>query len=294
MSDEARAFYSAHAQRQTPPNLKELLQVLRTEAGRISTFFIVLDAFDEFSDTKNARATILLELHQIPNARVMITGRSHVGNTVRSKLDEVSTLMIRASNDDIRKYLDTRIEKSLYLYEMMKGDQGFRATVINGIVGKADGMLISPQRSNSDNVRFLVTALHVDFLEDQPNEHHIRCALDRLPKGLDETYDAAVKRIRTQPNPENVKLAIRTLKWVTFAREHLQEKASCMPWQLKTKTRISKKVIYRTLGRCSRFAYCWLPWIKKAVRSVLSMKQHDNTFKSISRTCKKRMETLRS
>ena len=225
LSNEARALYSSHEPRQTRPNLKELLQLLRTESARISTFFLVLDALDEFSDTSNARAIILLELRQLPNARVMITGRSHVGNTVQSKLDDVSTLPIRASDDDIRKYLDTRSEKSIYLDKMMKADQGFRATVMDGIVGKADGMLISPQRSNSDNVRFLVAALHVEFLEDQPNEHHIRCALDRLPEGLDETYDAAVSRIRAQTNPENVKLALGTLKWVTFAREHLQERA---------------------------------------------------------------------
>ena len=140
MSDEARALYAAHKKRQTRPNLKELLQLLRTEASRISTVFIVLDALDEFSDTKNARATILLELRQISTVRVMITGRPHVENTVLSKLDDVSTTLIRASDNDIRKYLDTQIEKSGFLLQKMTADPSFRATLIDQIVGNADGM----------------------------------------------------------------------------------------------------------------------------------------------------------
>jgi Cdc6-like AAA superfamily ATPase len=145
ISEEARALHSAHAQRESPPTLKELFQLFRTEAGRISTVFIVLDALDEFGDTDNARATVLLGLRQIPNTRMMITGRSHVRNLIQSKLDDVSTLLIRASNEDIRKYLNTQIEESLYLCEMVTTDQSLRATVLDTIVKKADGMFLTLQ-----------------------------------------------------------------------------------------------------------------------------------------------------
>jgi hypothetical protein len=151
-SDEARALYSAHEERQTRPNLKELLKLLRTEAGRISTVFMVLDALDECSETENARAAILLELSQISNVRVMITGRPNVEYTVRSKLREVSTKLIRASDNDICKYFDTQIEKSTLLCEKLKADLSLKATVIDGILRKADGMLASPWKVSSNNV----------------------------------------------------------------------------------------------------------------------------------------------
>jgi hypothetical protein len=137
---EAQALYSSHQERQTQANIKELLSLLRNEAARISTFFIVFDGLDEFDDTHNARAIVLMELRQIPNARVMITGRTHVQSTVLSKLDEVSTLLIRASNNDIHKYLDARIEEAGYFGEEMKADRELRTTVIDGIISKADGM----------------------------------------------------------------------------------------------------------------------------------------------------------
>jgi hypothetical protein len=47
--------------------------------------------------------------------------------------------------------------------------------------------------------------------------------LDRLPDGLDETYDTAVERIRAHPKSENVEISIRALKWVTFARRRLRD-----------------------------------------------------------------------
>lgn len=148
ISDEARALYSEHEKRQTRPNLKELLQLLRTEAGRISTVFMVLDALDEFSETEKARVEILLDLSQISTVRLMVTGRPHVDCKVLSELYEVSTKLIRAPDNDIRKYLDTQIEKTGFLREKMKADQSLRATVMNGILRKADGMLASPGRSS--------------------------------------------------------------------------------------------------------------------------------------------------
>ena len=225
ISDEARALYSAHEKRQSRPNLKELLQLLRTEANRISTVFMVLDALDEFSDAEKARATILLDLSQISTVRVMITGRPHMEYTVLSKLDEVSTKLIRASDNDIRKYLDTQIEKSGFLCEKLKADQSLRATVIEGILRKADGMLASHWKVNSNNVRFLVATLHLELLEDQPNEHCILSALNQLPKDVDEIYKATVSRIKSQEKPEHVEIAVRTLKWLTFAKERLQGEA---------------------------------------------------------------------
>lgn len=67
-----------------------------------------------------------------------------------------------------------------------------------------------------------MAALQLQFLEEQSNKHRILSALNQLPRGLHQIYEAAISRIRTQPNPENVELALKALNWLTFAREHLQ------------------------------------------------------------------------
>ena len=70
-----------------------------------------------------------------------------------------------------------------------------------------------------------MATLQLQFLEDQPNKHHILSALEQLPRGLDQTYGAAIFRIKSQPNPERIELALKALKWLTFAKEHLQATA---------------------------------------------------------------------
>jgi hypothetical protein len=65
----------------------------------------------------------------------------------------------------------------------------------------------------------------VDLLAKQLKSHDLLSALDQLPKGLEETYQAAVDRITARENPEHVKVALKTLKWITFAREPLELEA---------------------------------------------------------------------
>jgi ankyrin repeat protein len=48
-------------------------------------------------------------------------------------------------------------------------------------------------------------------------------AITELPRTLDETYEDAMERIRSQ-HPDDVELALRALKWVYFAREPLDLK----------------------------------------------------------------------
>jgi hypothetical protein len=144
LSNEVQTLYCLHEKRQTEPNVKELSTFLSNESCRVSNFFIVLDALDEFNDAQDdSRAALLGELYQIPNARVMITGRTHVQSTVAtvlSKVEDVAALPIRASNSDIRRYLDTRIDNAGHLGEALRADQKLRDAVIDGVIAKADGM----------------------------------------------------------------------------------------------------------------------------------------------------------
>lgn len=129
-------------EKQIKPNVKQLLTLLKAESCRVSNFFIVLDALDEFDDKDDSRAAILGELNQIKNTRIMITGRTHVQSTVTAviSVEELATLAIRASDSDIRKYLNARIKKGGRLGQVLMTDEKLRDTVVEGIVTKADGM----------------------------------------------------------------------------------------------------------------------------------------------------------
>jgi hypothetical protein len=73
------------------------------------------------------------------------------------------------------------------------------------------------------NLRFLLARLHMDFLMSQPTLGHIKRVLQTLPrgmKGLDETYEQAIKRIEGQEKGYR-ELAKQVLSWVTYAKRPL-------------------------------------------------------------------------
>jgi hypothetical protein len=65
--------------------------------------------------------------------------------------------------------------------------------------------------------------LHVGLLSTAHSKQDILKALDKLPKGIDNTYDEIMNRIKSQPVKE-AELAKRVLGWITYAKEPLTTK----------------------------------------------------------------------
>ena len=61
----------------------------------------------------------------------------------------------------------------------------------------------------------------MEFLGEQPNEHRILSALRQLPKDWGGTYKVCISRIAAQSDPEQVKLAMKALRWLTFVKGNL-------------------------------------------------------------------------
>jgi ankyrin repeat protein len=62
--------------------------------------------------------------------------------------------------------------------------------------------------------------LHVGLLSTAHSKQDILNALEALPKGIDETYDEILNRIKDQPAKE-AELAKRVLGWITYAKKPL-------------------------------------------------------------------------
>ena len=50
-------------------------------------------------------------------------------------------------------------------------------------------------------LRFLLAVLHIESLASQLNKAQVRNALEKLPKGLEDTYHEALQRIAHQGPP---------------------------------------------------------------------------------------------
>jgi len=141
LSDDVEKFCTAHQQlRDTQPNLSELSELLRIESSRLSSVFIVVDALDECPADENVGFRILSELHQILHARFMITGRPHVAELMSRFESQI--LDIRATDQDVKKALKTQLMNPSFP-KSLRDDEGLRATVIDTIMTKADGMYVT-------------------------------------------------------------------------------------------------------------------------------------------------------
>lgn len=85
--------------------------MLQAEAQTLTTLFIVLDALDEYTKTNYCRVKILSEIRKLgSNLRILVTGREHVESILLESFPGAKRMEIRASDEDIRKFVDGCIE----------------------------------------------------------------------------------------------------------------------------------------------------------------------------------------
>ncbi|KAJ7740991.1 hypothetical protein B0H14DRAFT_2989673 [Mycena olivaceomarginata] len=190
MSSCVRRLYKKHSAQGTHPSLEETHSVVQSAVSDCVCVFIVVDALDEYPDSE--RDALLRCLWKLgPIVRLI------------SKL-----WTFRATEEDIRKYVDGRIESSHRLSGHINKSPSLRESIEERIVKRSDGM-------------FLLAKLHMDSLVNKQNVAAVRDALMKLSSNLNSAYDDIVNRINQQ-NEEDRQLAWRTLSWVVHAKKPLQ------------------------------------------------------------------------
>ncbi|KAH0536690.1 hypothetical protein FGG08_006456 [Glutinoglossum americanum] len=213
ISDEVMSLHRSHIRKRTRPKLDEYSSLLQSEVCRFSKVFIVIDALDECPESKRTRDNFLVEVRKLqPRIHLLVTSR-HV-STIEREFEKSARVEIRASDEDVKRYLEGRVKTEGRLVRHVKADPALQDTIVNTIAEKAKG--IRNQTYQLILPRFLLAQLHMDSLAKKHNRRDVRTALRNLPKELDDTYDEAMQRIRGQ-DEEDAKLAERILYWISYA-----------------------------------------------------------------------------
>ena len=199
---------------------------MQSEISHFSKVFIIVDALDECPE--GTRKHFLTEVRRLlPNVRLLITSRYI--RDIENEFKDAACLEIRASDEDIKSYLETRIEGQLPLARYTKVNHPLRNDILNTIVEKASGMYV-PARSSFKSLhilltflRFLLAQLHMDSLAREDNIRDIRRALQSLPEELDRTYDDVMRRIQSQDR-RKVERAEQVLSWISYAERPITVK----------------------------------------------------------------------
>ena len=227
---EVRDLYEPHKSKGTRPALDDIVRALHSTVQLYSKVFVVIDALDEYHvSNSRGQKTLLSEVFRLQNQlHVNLFATSRYILQIMSEFNECLRKDIRAQDDDISSYVDMQIPQLLRSRISKHEDYPKLQHMIRSeVVKAADGMyvhflLLYPQPINA-NVRFLIPRLHMDSLMSEPTRGDIKRALRNLPqgaKGLDETYEQAMRRIEGQEKGYR-ELAKQVLSWVTYSRRAL-------------------------------------------------------------------------
>ncbi|KAJ5381577.1 uncharacterized protein N7496_004005 [Penicillium cataractarum] len=203
-------IYDEHRAKSTRPKVEELSKALESLAqqGGFSKVFVVIDALDE-CDMSNRSCTKLLDtmfdLQASCNVNLFATSRFIPEITER--FQELPTLEIRASKEDVTRYLRDNLS---ILPSFVSRNKDLQDEISTAITTAVDGM-------------FLLAQLYLNSLVGKRSPKAIRSALKGLSSDTqryDSAYDDAMKRIQGQV-PDKSELALQVLAWITCAKRPL-------------------------------------------------------------------------
>ncbi|KAJ7695371.1 ankyrin repeat-containing domain protein [Mycena rosella] len=202
LSSAVSTLYMKHHEQDTRPTLNEIHSQFSSAVAEYLKVYIVVDALDEYPE--EGRSILLDALAKIqPMVNLILTSRPHIS----SFFPGAQILEIRATEEDIRCYVEKQIQGSVRLSKHIATRPEFREEIKTKLVRNADGM-------------FLLAKLHIHSLATKNTIRALRDALKNMPTDLKHTYDEAMERIDRQSEDDR-KIARLVLIWVSNAKRPL-------------------------------------------------------------------------
>lgn len=132
-------LYRQHSKKQTRPTLDELSKLLQLEVFRFSKVFIVIDALDECPENRGTRDSFITEIRNLqPITHLLVTSRQI--STIEREFQKAAQVEIHAKDEDIGRYIESRIQGDYQLIRYTQKDPGLQDTIRNTIIEKTKGM----------------------------------------------------------------------------------------------------------------------------------------------------------
>jgi len=111
--DSVKTLYNQHKDKRTRPSLDEISKTLNSVITYYSRVYIVVDALDECQVSGECRSRLISEIFNLQaKTRANLFATSRLIHNITEKFKGSISLEIRASDEDVLKYLDDRISHS--------------------------------------------------------------------------------------------------------------------------------------------------------------------------------------
>jgi hypothetical protein len=139
-SDNIRSVYTNHIDNHTRPTFGELTDILKSEIGTYTQAFVVVDGLDEFLERDQGYLIAQLEA-LASNVKLMVTSRPLL--SIEGLFQGAKRLDIRASSEDVQRYIEGRFLREPRLLLHAKTDHTLRESIANKITVNVRGMYVS-------------------------------------------------------------------------------------------------------------------------------------------------------
>jgi ankyrin repeat domain-containing protein 50 len=130
---------------------EEVLRILTACCAEFQKVFLIIDALDECSQTfssdqsdpitnRDRLLNALKTLHRLTNVNIMITSRPEVSITYTFPSAQI--LPIRATDDDISKYVTSRVTSVPRFLAVLRTSVGLEDLIRSTVVEKAGGVYV--------------------------------------------------------------------------------------------------------------------------------------------------------
>ena len=121
------------------PTFAEYVNLLDAALSQYSKVYVVVDALDECSEEAQTRRILLETLQKLPaDLCLFVTSRDIP--SIQQQLGTASRIDIKASDEDIEKYVEDRISHTERLAKYTAKDATLKDTIKKSISSKACGM----------------------------------------------------------------------------------------------------------------------------------------------------------
>ena len=214
------------------PRLADLMRMLRIAIASLPQVFICIDGLDEC--LPKVLPKLLESLSEIvresPRTRIYLTGRPHVTEAIQRYFTKAVAIPISPNRDDIRNYLEMRLDRDNRPEAM---NNSIRADIKRVILEKMPDMCVDvsplPTMYTDQRLsRFLLVSLNIGAILGEMTIRQRRKKLQEITQGngLGDAYTETLTRLKAQKGNKSV-LGQQALMWVLHSKRPLRAKELC-------------------------------------------------------------------
>ncbi|KAI0456007.1 hypothetical protein F5B21DRAFT_168072 [Xylaria acuta] len=219
LPESVKQLYDQHKGKHTRLSIDEISRALESVTGQCSRVYIVVDALDECQASDNCRTRFLSAIFGLQaktGVNILVTSRSKP--EIVSQFKGMASIEIRAPDDDIRRYLRSRISK---LRDFFVNRPDLQHAITTSITKAVNGTFLLAQLYLASLVGKQTPKVLREALQELETRSRSHDTIGKQTLQYDMAYNHAMAQIEEGQLQNVAKRAKQVLSWIACAKRPL-------------------------------------------------------------------------